>query len=198
MGIFEMTNYDKYAQIAADWFTLQDLLVDNAMDRWAVITPEESYTKTGEVAIRCEMSDRQLRDLYFVWCAWAKETGLGPPPPRDWSAYVVSRVHFGSIVPIIALDGDFPIGCIDCSYFIDPFTGKRTGSADHGFVGKEYRNTGVFKQMLDACELGIKVYECERIIIPVGLDDAAFLQPLYERHGFRHSVNVLERDEDQK
>jgi GNAT superfamily N-acetyltransferase len=184
---------EDYIDAVARFNTVEEVLVDNAVLSWCVGPSKGDRPGGGEITVCCELTDRQLRDLYSLWSTWAEETGYPPPPPKTWCQHVVNRIHSGSICPIIARDGDYPVGCVDVTQFLDPFTGLKTAMGDHAYVRPEYRGRGVFKQMMDAALFAGALYEAERLTMPVSTIDAPFLQRLYEKQGFRHTCNVLER-----
>jgi len=131
------------------------------------------------------LDERAIRAAFWMWEMVSAEKGK--PFDQDRVArYFAGRIEKGSLLPIIAWDGENPIGMVFLSVDEDPFTGEMTAFGDHAFVRPEYRRDGIYRMLVDAGMQAARLCGCEAILAPVG-HDAGFLRAFYSERGFQEA-----------
>lgn len=87
-----------------------------------------------------------MANLYGLWAAEE-----GHPFDRDFFLLCIAdRLQNGGLIPMLFVDGDFPIGCVMIGLFREMFSGRRGAMADHFYVLPEWRGAGVGKLVFPA------------------------------------------------
>ena len=145
-----------------------------------------------EVEVTVGLDEPQLRGMLELWQAWTKEEGR-VLNTDTWARYVHGRIGSGSFLPIVAWDGNIPVGMAEFGVQVDPFTDQVTGFGDHLYVLPEYRREGVFAAIYRAAEALAWIFDTEAHVLPVSVR-AGFLRPYYEREGFKVVGHVMRRE----
>jgi GNAT superfamily N-acetyltransferase len=160
------------------------------------IAPNSEYLRTTPdgYEIRGEITERQMLALHALWAAWIEAEGA-EFHPDVWVAYMQHMVQSGRWFPLVAYDGDEPVGMVECLWQMDPFDGKKTGQGDHAYVLPEHRTAGLFTEMVAAMSDVADMWGTETEVLAVAMD-AQFLVPLYEKYGFKVSGTLMRRKHD--
>lgn len=129
--------------------------------------------------------------MAWLWAQWAEEIHTSFDE-RLWAKMMVARMMDGALIPIVAYDGDLPIGCVDGAVFRDPMGGALTGMGDHCYVVPSHRNASVARQLIAGCMFIRSFFKCERCIVPVTLRDAPFLERVHAESGFEPWSIIME------
>ena len=146
---------------------------------------------TDGLEIRGVIDERQIMALRDLWTAWTEEKGDGFHP-EAWVPYMKTMISSGHYLPLVAYEGDTPVGMVECLWNTDPFTGLKTGFGDHAYVLPEYRSGGLFTELVAAMAAVAERWGTEAEGLPIA-KDAQFLIPLYETYGFEVSGTIMRR-----
>lgn len=157
---------------------------------------EEGYLREcpDGIVIVGEISERQVLALRDLWGSWTAEKGV-EFQVDVWCRYMAHMIRGGRFMPLVAFDGEKPVGMVECQWAIDPFDGKKTGYGDHAYVLPKYRKGALFTEMVAVMAEVADAWKTEAESLPVAMD-AQFLIPLYESYGFKVSGTLMRRTHD--
>ena len=143
------------------------------------------------VEVAVGLDEEQLHGVLDLWKAWMEERGVEWAPERV-ARYLYMAISAGNWLPVIAWDGDTPVGMTETRFEIDPFTGHLTGWGDRAYVLPEYRTEGVFRGLVEGCFFMGVIMGTEVDGLTVS-SESMFLKRFYEKHGFREFGIMMRR-----
>lgn len=144
-----------------------------------------------EIEIRVGLDEPAVRAIFFLWELVSLEKGK-PYDENRLAAYLMARVERGTLLPVVAWDGDEPVGFCCMMMDTDPFTGETTAFGDHAFVRVEWRGEGVFGDIAQAAADVAGFCSCDALLAPCG-NESAFLLRHYENMGFEKAGYLVRR-----
>ena len=149
-----------------------------------------SYPYPNPPVVSIGLDECHLRAILALWRAWAEEDGVESYSEQRMAQSLANRIRQGCWLPVVAFDGEHPVGMVEVMVLKDPFTGEITAYGDHAFLRPEYRGIKVFEQLALGAILIADVFGATSRILPMGTK-TWFLKSLYERLGFEVSGYVM-------
>ena len=137
------------------------------------------------------IDEQQVLALELLWKSWIAEKGC-EYHPEIWVNYMRNMLQSGHYMPLVAYDGDTPVGMVEAMWTWDPFHGMKHGMGDHAYILPEHRKAGLYTEMVMALSDMADRWQTETESLPVA-EDAKFLMPLYETYGFTLSGYLMRR-----